>query len=139
MKSISSLEGAFDYQGKLSDLARREELESIWEIINWKHIPKSGFVMQDDPILLDFDLDYFTYKWRGRSYAWRNDFYEIEFNKISDYFTTKGWTGKRFLNRLIKRAPFITIAKESRSCGEEMKSNNILKQLSTKFFGGAIV
>lgn len=136
LRGINSLEVAFNFQGSLSDLAKDYLLKPIWSILGWEHNRESGFVMQDTPILIDFDLDYFTFEWRNRSYAWRKDFYSNEFDNISTYFSTKDWSGGKFLNNLIKRAPFITIAKEPKCCGGLDESNDILSKITNKLFSG---
>lgn len=138
LKNIYSLEGAFRYQGALADWAKDYLLKPIWDIIGWKSIPKSGFTMDEQPVLVDFDLDYFTFPWRGRNYAWRDDFYNKEFDEISSYSTTTGWSGEKFLNKLIQKASFITIAREPRCCGGKEESDSILNKLSEKFFNGRI-
>ncbi|MCP4364457.1 MAG: hypothetical protein GY800_04090 [Planctomycetes bacterium] len=140
LKNMYSLGGTFESQGDLIDLARRPSLESLWAILGWKYdIQKKDFVMHDTPpILLDFDLDYFTFRWREWICSWRDDFYSKEYDMPSTHYTKAGWNGEKFLNKLIKRAPFVTIAKESRCCGGQQESNSVLKELSNKFFSGAI-
>lgn len=140
LENISSLECAFDYQEKLSDWSKCVSLEPLWAILGWEYnIYKKHFVINDNtPILLDFDLDYFTFNWRGRNYSWQDDFYGIEFDTQSSYETTEGWSGEKFLNKLIKRAPFVTIAKESGCCGGKQESASVLENLNNKLFSGAI-
>ena len=138
LKNICSLEGAFGYQGALADWAKDYLLKPIWDIIGWKLVPKSVFAMDKQPILVDFDLDYFTFQWRAGNYAWREDFFSEEFNHISTYSTTVGWSGEKFLNEIIVRAPFVTIAQEPGCCGGKQESDDILRKLSNKFFVGAI-
>jgi hypothetical protein len=138
IKNLSNLENAFEYQGTLSDISKNHQFKQIWDIIGWEYIQKKRFIMQNKPIFLDFDLDYFTFQWRGRNYAWQNNFYHYEFDHETKYFTTNGWSGAKFLNKLIKRTPFITIAKESKCCGGKDESSRILEKLNDKFFKNVI-
>ena len=138
LRTMFGFEGSFDYQGSLADLARPDLYNELWQIIGWENVPRKGFEMDSVPILFDIDCDYFIYSWRGRSYAWRKDFYEIEFNKISSYDSASGWSGREFLLKLLDRAPFITIALESVCSGGKQESKNILGELNSQLFNGVI-
>ena len=138
LKNVYSLEGAFNHQAALANYAQADAFKPIWDIIGWQFNTKSIFSMRKDAILVDFDLDYFTFDWRSGRYAWRTDFYKQEFEIISEHFTTKGWSGGKFLDELIQRTPFITIAREPRHCGGIEESDSILKQLNGRFFNNAI-
>lgn len=67
------------------------------------------------PLLLDFDLDYFTCLRDRHIYSWHDELYQIEFEeKHKD-----NWTGLKLLEKLLSRSQFVTIAKETMFCGGE--------------------
>ncbi|MFA4843520.1 MAG: hypothetical protein WC632_01050 [Candidatus Margulisiibacteriota bacterium] len=126
---LTMIEGQFDNQGKLNDIARKEELNQLWDALKWEYRPENGFRMdKSTKILLDIDLDYFTFDWRGRHYAWQDQFYDFEFNPKGD----------KFINDIIDRSPFITIATEEMCCGGKNEAKKILNKLNMKYFNSTI-
>ncbi len=138
-KNIGMLKGVFDSKKILGNNYHEELFKPTRDIIGW-YLGSKGrtATMNKEPILLDFDLDYFTFYCSRGHYIWDERFYHDEFDVISNYHTTAGWSGKKFLNKLIQRAPFITIAREPTFCGGKEKTDNILNKLSEKFFNGRI-
>lgn len=131
---------AFNHQGVLSDLARSDEFASLWEVLNWEYNRGSGFAFAptSEKLLLDFDLDCFTVDWNDYRFPWLDEIFEREFYTESDYFTTIGWSGKKFLDCLVKRAGLITIARESECCGGSEKSAEILRKTNHYLFDGKL-
>ena len=129
--------GELGFQGNLSDLARRKELTPLWEILEWRYDPETkgfGFTKDSKRILLDFDLDCFVINWEEFAVPWLDEVFEKRFFTFSDYFTTYGWTGKRFLDDLVNRADLITIAREPNYCGGEEKADVILLKMNHYLF-----
>ena len=135
---IPFLDGAFSYQGDFSDLPRRDELQPLWDTLCWEFSNGHFNMKEDEPILLDFDLDYFSFSWRSITKAWLPEFFHREFLELNWYQTTTGWTGQLFVKSLIKRAPIITIAKQTEICGGELEVTNILRELNNILFDGCL-
>ena len=131
--NIPCLSGAFYYQGDFSDLARKCELQALWDIIGWE-IHNGHFQMNDKPILLDFDLDFFTFKWRSITKAWLHEFFNEEFGLSNQHPPVDGWSGQLFVKSLVNKAPLITIAKETSICGGEQEVSDILNELNSFIF-----
>ncbi len=133
--NIPFLDGVFGYQGDLNDLARSIELQPLWNTLGWEYNNGRFYMKEDEPILLDFDLDYFSFNWRSITKAWLPEFFNREFLEHSHYSAAaSGWTGKFFVKSLIKRAPIITVAKETAICGGETEVAKILKELNEILF-----
>ena len=76
---IQPLDEVFGCQGNFSDLARKNEFQPIWKTLGCE-FSKGRFNMREDiPILLDFDLDYFSFTWRRITKAWIPEFFYREF------------------------------------------------------------
>ncbi len=130
--------GVLDYQGVLSDLTRAPANQHLWNPIEWNR-KGNNFEMSLEPILFDIDCDYFSFKWRGRHYAWEDRFYDCEFpTKYSSYHTTTDWSVHKLISKLIDRAPFITIALENGCCGGKEEVTKILTNLNAHFFDEVI-
>ncbi len=124
------------YQGVLSDVSKFQSHSELWRILDWNLIPQKGFTFgkKDEKILLDFDLDCFMVDWKDYTFPWPDEVFINEFHKSSNYWSTKGWTGKRFFDELLKRANLITIAKEPECCGGKKKADKILKKVNHFLF-----
>ncbi|MBD3337767.1 MAG: hypothetical protein GF353_01575 [Candidatus Lokiarchaeota archaeon] len=125
------------YQGDLSDTARSTELESMWKILNWKFSPEMqcfNFYKNTKRIILDFDLDAFIVQWEEYLFPWPDEVFDDRYLKESEYYTTNGWTGKKFVRKLIEKAGIITIASEPTCCGNEVKSEIVFNKLNKYIF-----
>lgn len=137
LKTISELKGAFGHQGVLVDQSD-EEYKRLWKILDWKIQPGVGFAMGSYPILFDIDLDHFIFKYRSRPYPWTRSIYNTEFPNHTDP-RVGGMSIKGFVQKLIKRSPFITIAMEPGCCGGVNASKNILNNFNKDFLHGSIM
>ncbi|MFC2022102.1 hypothetical protein ACFLTR_02660 [Chloroflexota bacterium] len=136
---IPSLDEALSYQGRLSDRFRRDEFQPLWDTLGWEFSNGHFNMKEDEPILLDFDLDYFSFQWRCIiTKAWLPEFFHREFLEPNWYETTTGWTGQRFVKSLLNRAPIITVAKQTAICGGELEVANILRELNNILFDGCL-
>ena len=128
------------YQGSLSDLTKSTILSEVWRILEWQYTKDTGFkfARAASKILLDFDLDCFVIRWRDYLFPWPDEIFEREFFTPSDYFSTKGWTGKRFLDELVSRAALLTIAREPQCCGGDEKASQILRKVNGFLFDNNI-
>jgi len=124
------------YQGRLSDVARKKCLSELWSILGWRHAPADGFAFaqKTGQILLDFDLDCFVVHWKEYYFPWPDEVFCNEFYRVSDYSSTKGWSGKRFLDGLVHRAAVVTVAMEPNHCGGEDKAQIILGKVGRFLF-----
>jgi len=128
------------YQGDLSDLSRDRQLSALWNVLGWE--PGGGktrFRDDREKFAFDFDLDCFTVSWNGYTFPWPEEVWENEFQKESDYPTTRGWTGVGWLKQLKERAGMITFATEPRCCGGDMKVNAIWNCVNGYLFAGNLV
>lgn len=128
------------YKGSLSNLVKSESHSELWNLLEWHHIPNKRFAFARDAkkILLDFDLDCFVIRWKGYLFPWRDEVFEKEFLTPSKHFSTKEWTGKRFLDALVNRAALLTIARESEYCGGNKKADQILSKINHFLFDGKL-
>ena len=121
----------FEYQGKLSDVVRSGELAHLWSLLGWSwEGTVFGFEDLAEPIWLDVDLDAFAVKWEEFLFPWPEEVWSKRYHVPSGYFSTKGWTGRKFFQQLVKRARLITISTEPDCCGGDAKALRILKDLS---------
>lgn len=124
-----------EYQGDLSDTARRESLSDLWKILGWQCDPQFSFAQDGRKILLDLDLDCFIVRWKGcYRFPWPDEVFKKEFLVPSRYQTTLEWTGKDFLNGLVNKAALLTIAREPYCCGGETKATQILGKVNHFLF-----
>jgi hypothetical protein len=121
--SLKRLDGILGYNGEFAD----ETPQPVWDVIGWK-IPG---IMDNSPVLLDIDCDYFTYQWRGSILPWQKEFYEKEFSPKSE---AHGWSNRSFMELLIAKAPFVTICLEPDFCGGREHANQILSDLQKNIF-----
>jgi len=122
-------------QGSLSDIAQ-EGFYELWNILDWQCISNEGFTFAKcaKKILLDFDLDCFVINWRDYLFPWPDEVFEKEFFTPSTHWSTEGWTGKKLLDELVSRAALLTIARESKSCGNGEKADQILGKVNHFLF-----
>jgi hypothetical protein len=123
------------FQGDLSDFAQ-DHLKDFWSTLGWKMVRDKGFRLHGNinPFLLDIDLDCYSFYCNDFIFPWLDEVYRERYFKISDYHTTKGFTGKRVFQSLINKAGFVTIATEPKPCGGEEKSNKILNDVNRLLF-----
>jgi hypothetical protein len=96
-------------------------------------------VKNERKILLDLDLDFFIVKWKGcYRFPWPDEVFKKEFLVQSKYQTTLGWTGKDFVDGLVKMAALLTIARESYCCGGKIKANEVLGKVNHFLFDDEI-
>lgn len=127
---------AFGFQGDLSDGARSEELEPLWDILGWRAVDGRFELTHREPLLLSIDLDAFAMRWEDFTFAWRPEVWERRFLEPSDYFTTTGWTGKDFVRELLSFSGVVAIAREPSHCGGEDEAAQILEDLNEIVFDG---
>jgi|GEM_PF-4552564 len=136
LKTVCELKGAFRHHGVLVD-TEDEECKRLWNILDWEVQPGVGFQMGSSPILFDVDLDHFTFEYRSRPYPWTRSIYNAEF-PTSGEVRVGGMSIKRFVQKLIRRSPFITIALEPDCCGGNAISKNILRNFNKDFLEDSI-
>lgn len=136
LKTICDLKGAFGHQGVLVDQEYVAN-KRLWDTLDWRVKPGIGFEMGDSPILFDIDLDHFTFDYRSTVYPWTRSIYNTEFPSRREQ-RANGISVKVFIQKLIKRSPFVTIAMEPRCCGGSKASKNILGNLNKDFLDGSI-
>lgn len=122
-------------RGDLSDISRLEDLSELWKILGWQYNQQFSFAQDGRKILLDFDLDYFTVKWRAYCFPWPDEVFKKEFLVQSN----SGWTGKDFLNGLINKAALLTIAREPDFCGGDTKATEILGKVNRFLFDNKLL
>lgn len=127
---------AMEYQGDLSDHAKRKQLQPLWNALSW-NMSNGKFQFQEGApnILLNFDLDCFSGSIREVSVSWPDRLFENQLLKESTYPTTAGWTGKVFVEKLVERAGIIAICREAECCGGQEVCEENLTKLSRHFFG----
>lgn len=134
--------GELDYQGDLSDLARRDELQPVWEVLGWEQrSPHDIFQFSKDkaPIVLDFDLDCFAIYWKEYIFPWLDEVWEKEFHISSDYASTEGLTGADVVDGLVSKAGLISIARSPNCCGGLGKAKRILEDINRFLFKGDLL
>jgi hypothetical protein len=123
-----------EYQGGLSDLARRDLTTPIWDILGWDfQNGRFGFMHDRPRFLLDIDLDCFVIRWRGFRLPWPDEVFEREFEEACED-GARGWSGYRFFNELVARAGAVTIATEPYHCGGVAKADEIYQQVNKHLF-----
>ena len=124
-----------EFQGDLSDTVRWEYLSELWKILRWQYNSQFSFAEDERKILLDLDLDCFIVRWKGcYRFPWPDEVFKKEFLVQSKYQTTLGWTGKDFVDGLVKRAALLTIAREPYCCGDDTKANQVLGKVNHFLF-----
>lgn len=143
--SIPLIWDALGYQGALSDTARRNELQDLWDALQWNPQPYpggwprcDGETKQGAPIVLDFDLDCFAGELAGHLTAWPSELLIARLSAPSECDTTKGWTAKSFLEQIDARVELRTVALESPYCGGLEASLQILSVLDYALWGESL-
>ena len=128
------------YQGDLSDVARREEMGHLWDVLGWSSKSGKGFSFSPttDKAYLTIDLDCFVVSWKEYLFPWPEEVYRDKFIRPSDYPPTREWTGKRFFDGLLERAGVVDIAREPSCCGGEAKSRMVLDDVNRHLFDGRL-
>jgi hypothetical protein len=130
------------YQGDLCDLAKRDQLTDLWDILQWEFISGQGFRFKGNrhKVWLNIDLDCFVVamKWKQWDFIfpWADEAFNDFFFKPSDYLLTEGWTGKRFFSELRASAGLLTIAKEPDYCGGQAKMEEVFDKVNRHLFDG---
>lgn len=129
------------YQGELSDLAYEERYKHLWGLLGWEYVLREGFKFteEDEKILVDIDLDAFAMRWEDFLFPWPDEVFEDWFLKESDYFTTMGWSGKKFLGHFIDKSGLVTIAREPSCCGGEGKADEIFQKVNKHIFDNGLI
>ncbi len=130
---------ALEFQGSLSDCARRKELAELLSILGWQ--PGEGgfsFSHGRPKAFLTVDLDCFVMVWRGYHIPWPEEVYAGEFMKTSNHAPTHAWTGKRFFQGLVDGAGVLDIAREPECCGGPEKSDRVLSDFNRYLLSGDI-
>ena len=135
MFRIKRLDGILDVGGEFSDVSLRDEYGEMWDVAGW-NFPHG---LNDAPVLLDFDCDYFAHLWRGLPYSWADEFFEIEFcSRKSSEPQVSSWSNLLFARKIVEKAPFVTICLESEFCGGLQHSRRILQKLNTYLFDACL-
>lgn len=129
----------FGHQGSLNDPARSYELEPLWDLLDWE-VRAEGLGFKDgaEAVLVSLDLDAFVMEWEDFTFAWRDEIWTKRFLHLSTYGTAGGWSGKRFMQALLKRAGMLTIAREPKHCGGEVEMQQVFDDLNRFVFDGAL-
>lgn len=77
------------------------------------------------PVLLDIDCDYFVFQSQKKWSAWTTEMYEKEFSNFH-------------IEKVLETAPFVTICRETDFCGGPENVRDILGQMNTFIFSGAL-
>lgn len=125
------------HDGKLCDLVQSSLFSKLWNILRWEYDQQKDeffFKKGGKKILLDFALDCFVYNCLECKFPWPDELFESEFLTQSKNRKTTQWTGKKFLDGLIKRATLLTFSLESEFCGGLEKSEYILSKVNQFLF-----
>jgi len=128
------------YQGSLSDVARQNELRSLWNLFQWELVPQEGFQFSNEraKIWLNIDLDCFVINWQDYLFPWPDEVFVDRFEIPSDYWSTNGWTGKQFFQKLFETSGLLTIAREPSYCGGEEKTNEVFNKVNHYLFDNSL-
>jgi hypothetical protein len=131
----------FEHQGRLSDIFRRDMCHRLWDILDWKHVPRGRFDFLETarPIWLDIDLDAFVMRWEDFTFPWPDEVWRVRYCTPSQCSTTQGWTGQAFFEELLRRAVLLTIATEPSCCGGQEKAQMVLSSLNQFLFAGKLI
>lgn len=132
MFRINRFDGILAHQGEFSQTPILKNHQELWDLVGW-----SKFGINDAPVLLDIDCDYFTYQWRGEPYPWTDEFYKIEFSNGPSL--TAGFSNRSFIDKIIERSPFVTICLEPDFCGGKESAWKILEKLAHCMFDGLLL
>lgn len=127
--SIPHLKNSLDSRGCLGDhIIKEPYYQNVRDILQFhnRQFDKGNI----RPFVLDFDLDCFTTECRGKTYAWPEDIFRMEYNENYDV--------QRFMETLLARASFITICREPGCCGGLGEASKILSYLDRYFFYGTL-
>ena len=128
--------GQLAYQGRLSDLARREELQSYWSALGWKP-GRGGWTFKDEMrCVLNIDLDCFVVRWQEFCWPWPEEVWEKRFYAAADYVRDQRLSTSTVLQDLLKHTALITIAREPIYTGGREKGRLIEEQLRRFLFEG---
>ena len=122
-----------DYQGWISDGARRRELEPLWQIIGWNPRQKNFFPERN--FVLDIDLDCFSSSSWDQTLSMRTDVFNYLFTKRVGY---SNMSAKDWMIKCIDKAKYISIATESVHCGGIYEMMNTFYNLDKALFDKAI-
>ena len=123
--------GSLGFKRELSDVDRSYAHQDLWDLLGWVYETGKGFdfAAGREKVLLDFDLDCFLMIWKGYYFSWADKVFEGELLNESNYHSTDGWSGQKFIHGLIKKAGLITIARETEMYSRD---NRIAEELLQK-------
>jgi len=105
--------GRYEMPGALGPVGVRAQ-----EVLAWT----------ESPILLDIDLDCFSYAYRERVMAWDESVFESEFGPSLPLF-----------QQMLERAGLVTVCREAGCCGGGANADRIWDQVSQRLFGGELL
>lgn len=126
--------GQLEFQGDLSDLARRGQLQPYWDALGW-NVAASRWAFRDEMrCVLNIDLDCFVVRWEEFTWAWPDEVWEARFQKPSTYAATKAMTSASVLREVLDHTSLITIAREPNFTGGRDNGRKIDEQLRHYLF-----
>jgi len=135
----------------MMDLFQKKDHEELWETINWEYSNERkcfGFVENPKrPVMVDIDLDAFVAHWGTHPqyiFPWSESIFKDklfgrERSEKAGQNCMIEWSGKRFLDGLLKRSPIVTIALEPACCGGIENSLFNLRMLNRFLFDSKLL
>ena len=105
-----------DYVDRYSRVHKIKRVESLRALQKAQNDPQIKDILNGPQLLLDIDLDYFTHKINNMIKPWQPKDFTVEFKT-------------NLMTKLIHKAKFITIARETLFCGGEQAQEKIWKNL----------
>jgi hypothetical protein len=135
--SMTHLSSSLASRGELGDSELRDPYsKKLKEIFSYNIEKRDDFGKMTDSFILDFDLDCFSGRLREKQIAWPEKMFIDEMRTKCGYYDSI--TPLEFINELINRCEFITIAMEPGCCGGYGESFKILSFLDKYIFHGTL-
>jgi len=127
---IGHLWDALAHQGPLVDQAQAGQYQPLWTSLGWAptEYPEPR-TPGNPPLIVDFDLDYFSYHLLGQTLTWPNGMFDKKLGSISQSTYARGLRARTFFGWLLSEASFLTVARESPYCGGTLGSEQALQNL----------
>lgn len=128
--------GELSWKGALADHAHPSAAAGLWDTLGWDAMSRS--LRPPGGLVLDIDLDAFTFSWERYTFPYTPEIWEGEYLRPVQSAAEGAYTAADFVRTLAVEAALVTIATEPGFCGGAANARGILEDANRHLFGGAL-